>query len=290
MSAWTLGVIGGSGLYEIDGLKNRRWRDIQGPWGAPSDHVLTGDLHGVELVFLPRHGRGHRIPPGGLNARANIDALKRAGCTDILAVSAVGSLREHLAPGVFVVADQYIDRTKGRASSFFGEGCVAHVSMAHPTCPRLSALAAQAARGAGAQVQAGGTYLVMEGPQFSTRAESLLYRAWGCDVIGMTGMPEAKLAREAELPYASVCMVTDFDAWREDEAAVEVDHILQVLQANAQTATTMVARLAAALASQPRTPSPIDTCLDAAIITSPQHRDPALLQKLDAVAGRALHT
>jgi 5'-methylthioadenosine phosphorylase len=216
--------------------------------------------------------------------------LKRAGCTDILAVSAVGSLREHLAPGVFVVADQYIDRTMGRASSFFGEGCVAHVSMAHPTCPRLSALAAEAARGAGAQVQAGGTYLVMEGPQFSTRAESLLYRAWGCDVIGMTGMPEAKLAREAELPYASVCMVTDFDAWREDEAAVEVDHILQVLQANAQTATTMVARLAAALAAQPRTPSPIDTCLDAAIITSPQHRDPALLQKLDAVAGRALHT
>jgi 5'-methylthioadenosine phosphorylase len=290
MSAWTLGVIGGSGLYEIDGLKNRRWRDIQGPWGAPSDQVLTGDLHGVELVFLPRHGRGHRIPPGGLNARANIDALERAGCTDILAVSAVGSLREHLAPGVFVVADQYIDRTMGRASSFFGEGCVAHVSMAHPTCPRLSALAAEAARGAGAQVQAGGTYLVMEGPQFSTRAESLLYRAWGCDVIGMTGMPEAKLAREAELPYASVCMVTDFDAWREDEAAVEVDHILQVLQANAQTATTMVARLAAALAAQPRTPSPIDTCLDAAIITSPQHRDPALLQKLDAVAGRALHT
>jgi 5'-methylthioadenosine phosphorylase len=178
MSAWTLGVIGGSGLYEIDGLKNRRWRDIQGPWGAPSDQVLTGDLHGVELVFLPRHGRGHRIPPGGLNARANIDALKRAGCTDILAVSAVGSLREHLAPGVFVVADQYIDRTMGRASSFFGEGCVAHVSMAHPTCPRLSALAAEAARGAGAQVQAGGPTLSWKAHS-SPLAPNLYFTALG---------------------------------------------------------------------------------------------------------------
>jgi len=288
MSAWTLGVIGGSGLYEIEGLQNKRWLDVQGPWGAPSDQLLTGELEGVTLVFLPRHGRGHRIPPGGLNARANIDALKRAGCTDILSISAVGSLREHLAPGAFVAIDQFVDRTQGRVSSFFGEGCVAHVSMAQPTCPRLSALAAEAGRAAGAEVQSGGTYLCMEGPQFSTRAESLLYRSWGCDVIGMTGLPEAKLAREAELPYASVCMVTDYDAWREEHEAVEVDHILKVLHANASTAKALVARLAGMLAGTPRTPSPIDTCLDMAIITPPDHRDPTLLAKLDAVAGRAL--
>jgi 5'-methylthioadenosine phosphorylase len=288
MNQWTLGVIGGSGLYEIDGLQNRQWLDIQGPWGAPSDQLLTGELHGIKLVFLPRHGRGHRIPPGELNARANIDALKRAGCTDILSISAVGSLREHLAPGAFVVADQYIDRTKGRASSFFGDGCVAHVSMAQPTCARLSRLAAEAAREAGADITEGGTYLVMEGPQFSTRAESLLYRSWGCDVIGMTGFPEAKLAREAELPYASVCMVTDYDAWHDEHEAVEVNHILTVLHANAATGKALVAKLAAALANTPRTLSPIDTCLDTAIITPPEHRDPALVQKLDAVAGRVL--
>jgi 5'-methylthioadenosine phosphorylase len=288
-SAWTLGVIGGSGLYEIEELKDRRWQDVRGPWGAPSDQLLIGELYGVKLVFLPRHGRGHRIPPGELNARANIDALKRAGCTDILSISAVGSLREHLSPGAFVAVDQFIDRTKGRASSFFGQGCVAHVSMAEPTCPRLSALASEAGRAAGAAEQAGGTYLVMEGPQFSTRAESLLYRSWGCDVIGMTGFPEAKLAREAELPYASVCMVTDYDAWHDEHEAVEVDHILKVLHANAATAKSLVMRLAEALANTPRTPSPIDTCLDTALITAPEHRDPALLQKLDAVAGRALN-
>jgi 5'-methylthioadenosine phosphorylase len=288
MSEWTLGIIGGSGLYEIDELENRRWLDISGPWGAPSDHLLTGELHGVKLVFLPRHGRGHRIAPSSLNARANIDALKRAGCTDILSISAVGSLREHLAPGAFVVADQYIDRTKGRASSFFGDGCVAHVSMAQPTCARLSKLAAEAARAAGAEITEGGTYLVMEGPQFSTRAESLLYRSWGCDVIGMTGFPEAKLAREAELPYASVCMVTDYDAWHDEIEAVEVDHVLKVLHANAATGKNLVAKLAAMLAERPRLPSPIDTCLDVAIITSPEHRDPALMAKLDAVAGRVL--
>jgi 5'-methylthioadenosine phosphorylase len=288
MSEWTLGIIGGSGLYEIDALENRAWLNISGPWGAPSDQLLTGELHGVKLVFLPRHGRGHRIAPSSLNARANIDALKRAGCTDILSISAVGSLREHLAPGAFVVADQYIDRTKGRASSFFGDGCVAHVSMAHPTCARLSRMAAEAARAAGAEITEGGTYLVMEGPQFSTRAESLLYRSWGCDVIGMTGFPEAKLAREAELPYASVCMVTDYDAWHDEIEAVEVDHVLKVLHANAATGKNLVARLAAMLAERPRTPSPIDTCLDMAIITAPQHRDPALVAKLDAVAGRAL--
>jgi 5'-methylthioadenosine phosphorylase len=288
MSGWTLGVIGGSGLYEIDGLENRRRLEVKGPWGAPSDHLLTGQLHGVTLVFLPRHGRGHRIPPGDLNARANIDALKRAGCTDILSISAVGSLREHLAPGAFVVADQFIDRTKGRPSSFFGEGCVAHVSMAEPTCPRLSALAVEAARAAGAEATAGGTYLAMEGPQFSTRAESLLYRSWGCDVIGMTALPEAKLAREAELPYASVCMVTDYDAWHDEVDAVEVDHILKVLHANAARGKALIANLARALSLRPRTPSPIDTCLDTAIITPPEHRDPALLAKLDAVAGRLL--
>ena len=288
MSEWTLGVIGGSGLYEIDALENRRWLDVQGPWGAPSDQLLTGELCGVRLVFLPRHGRGHRIPPGELNARANIDALKRCGCTDILSVSAVGSLREHLAPGAFVAVDQFIDRTQGRPSSFFGSGCVAHVSMAEPTCTRLTSLAAQAGRAAGAEVQSGGTYLVMEGPQFSTRAESLLYRSWGCDVIGMTGFPEAKLAREAELPYASVCMVTDYDAWHDEHEAVELDHVLKVLHANAATAKDLVKRLADILSKTPRTPSPIDTCLDAAIITPPDHRDPALLQKLDAVAGRVL--
>ena len=288
MSEWTLGVIGGSGLYEIDALENRRWLNVQGPWGAPSDQLLTGELCGVRLVFLPRHGRGHRIPPGELNARANIDALKRCGCTDILSVSAVGSLREHLAPGAFVAVDQFIDRTQGRPSSFFGSGCVAHVSMAEPTCTRLTSLAAQAGRAAGAEVQSGGTYLVMEGPQFSTRAESLLYRSWGCDVIGMTAFPEAKLAREAELPYASVCMVTDYDAWHDEHEAVELDHILKVLHANAATAKDLVKRLADILSKTPRTPSPIDTCLDAAIITPPDHRDPALLQKLDAVAGRVL--
>ena len=288
MSEWMLGVIGGSGLYEIDALENRRWLDVQGPWGAPSDQLLTGELCGVRLVFLPRHGRGHRIPPGELNARANIDALKRCGCTDILSISAVGSLREHLAPGAFVAVDQFIDRTQGRPSSFFGSGCVAHVSMAEPTCTRLTSLAVQAGRAAGAEVQSGGTYLVMEGPQFSTRAESLLYRSWGCDVIGMTGFPEAKLAREAELPYASVCMVTDYDAWHDEHEAVEVDHILKVLHANAATAKDLVKRLADILSKTPRTPSPIDTCLDTAIITPPDHRDPALLQKLDAVAGRVL--
>jgi 5'-methylthioadenosine phosphorylase len=219
---WVLGVVGGSGLYEIDGLKNQRWVKIDTPWGDPSDELLMGELDGVKLVFLPRHGRGHRIPPSGLNFRANIDALKRAGCTDILSLSAVGSLREALNPGTFVVVDQFIDRTFARTKSFFGEGLVAHVSMAHPTCPRLSSLAAEAARAAGARVIEGGTYLAMEGPQFSTKAESLVYRSWGCDVIGMTNMPEAKLAREAELPYASIGMVTDYDGWHEEFAPVEV--------------------------------------------------------------------
>jgi 5'-methylthioadenosine phosphorylase len=284
---WVLGVVGGSGLYEIEGLKNQRWVKIDTPWGDPSDELLMGELDGVKLVFLPRHGRGHRIPPSGLNFRANIDALKRAGCTDVLSLSAVGSLREALNPGTFVVVDQFIDRTFARTKSFFGEGLVAHVSMAHPTCPRLSSLAAEAARAAGARVIEGGTYLAMEGPQFSTKAESLVYRSWGCDVIGMTNMPEAKLAREAELPYASIGMVTDYDGWHEEFAPVEVADILAVLMDNSRKAADAVGHLASALKG-PRLASPIDTCLDGAIITAPAMRDPHLMAKLDAVAGRVL--
>jgi 5'-methylthioadenosine phosphorylase len=285
---WVLGVIGGSGLYEIAGLTDRQWRQIDSPWGSPSDQILFGELNGVKLRFLPRHGRAHRISPTHINGRANIDALKRAGCTDILSLSAVGSLREDLAPGQFLVVDQYIDRTFAREKSFFGDGLVAHVSMADPVCPRLSSLAAEAARGAGARVTSGGTYLCMEGPQFSTRAESELYRAWGASVIGMTNMPEAKLAREAELPYASIAMVTDYDCWRAEEAHVEVGEIVRVMHANADLAKASLATLTSALSAQARTSSPIDTCLDAALITPPQHRDPALSAKLDAVAGRVL--
>jgi 5'-methylthioadenosine phosphorylase len=287
VSEWVLGVVGGSGLYEIDGLKNQRWVKIDTPWGDPSDELLMGELDGVKLVFLPRHGRGHRIPPSNLNFRANIDALKRAGCTDVLSLSAVGSLREALNPGTFVVVDQFIDRTFARTKSFFGEGLVAHVSMAHPTCPRLSSLAAEAAQAAGARVIEGGTYLAMEGPQFSTKAESLVYRSWGCDVIGMTNMPEAKLAREAELPYASIGMVTDYDGWHEEFAPVEVADILAVLMDNSRKAADAVGHLAKALQG-PRSASPIDTCLDGAIITAPAMRDLALMAKLDIVAGRVL--
>lgn len=285
MKQWTLGIIGGSGLYELDGLRNRRTISIDSPWGAPSDDLVTGELEGVRLVFLPRHGRGHRIPPGALNARANIDVLKRAGCTDIVSISAVGSLREELPPGTFVVVDQYIDRTVSRPASFFGEGLVAHVSMAEPVCPRLSAAAASAARAAGAPTVEGGTYLAMEGPQFSTKAESRLYRSWGCSVIGMTAMPEARLAREAELPYANVCMVTDYDCWREATAHVEVANVLEVLQSNADTARRMVAALAAAL-PQAREPSPIDTGLDFAVITDPTVWDRSLAAKLSAICPR----
>lgn len=287
MSGWVLGVLGGSGLYEIDGLEDRRWVEIDSPWGEPSDAVLHGRIGQVELRFLPRHGRGHRLSPTDLNFRANIDVLKRAGCTDVLSLSAVGSLREDLAPSDFVVVDQFIDRTFARPKSFFGAGMVAHVSMADPVCPRLSALAAAAARAAGARVTEGGTYLAMEGPQFSTRAESELYRSWGCAVIGMTNMPEAKLAREAELPYASVAMVTDYDCWRTGTDAVEVSHVLAVLQANAERARDTMRRLAEALPPV-RDPSPLDTVLDTALITPPHARDPALASKLDAVAGRVL--
>ncbi len=288
MTGWVLGVIGGSGLYQVEGLEQARWVEVASPWGAPSDAILHGVLEGVPVRFLPRHGRGHRLSPSHLNYRANIDALKRAGATDVLSVSAVGSLREPLAPGMFVAVDQFVDRTVGRASSFFGEGIVAHVSMAHPVCPRLSALAAAAAREAGAKVAMGGTYLAMEGPQFSTAAESRLYRAWGCDVIGMTNLPEAKLAREAELPYATLAMVTDYDAWREAEAHVEFDEIVRVLSANAARAKATLKALCRALSGMAREPSSIDRALDGAIATAPGERDAGLAAKLDAVAGRVL--
>jgi 5'-methylthioadenosine phosphorylase len=287
MSEWTIGIIGGSGLYEVDALEDAQWVAVDTPWGTPSDQLLIGRIQGVRFVFLPRHGRGHVIPPGEVNARANIDALKRAGCTDVVAISAIGSLREELAPGQFVVVDQFIDRTFAREKSFFGTGMVAHVSMAQPVCGRLSALAAAAAEAAGATVAKGGTYLAMEGPQFSSRAESELYRQWGCDVIGMTAMPEAKLAREAELPYALVGMVTDYDCWRGGEEAVEVSAVIAQLTANSATAGKLVVELARVLPAT-RAPSPIDTALDSAIVTAPGARDRAMLTKLDAICGRFL--
>src|SRR5882757_9398448 len=284
---WKIGIIGGSGLYAIDALENPEWRRVETPWGSPSDDLLFGSIGAVDLVFLPRHGRGHRIPPSELNARANIDALKRSGCTDILAISSIGSLREELAPGRFVVVDQFIDRTVARASSFFGTGMVAHVSMAEPVCPRLSAFAAEAVSAAGGAVTKGATYLAMEGPQFSSRAESLMYRDWGADVIGMTAMPEAKLAREAELPYALIGMVTDYDCWREEAAFVEVSEVIRQMHVNGEIARKTVNALVAALPAE-RPPSPLDTVLDHALITDPSVRDPAMLAKLDAVMGRVL--
>jgi 5'-methylthioadenosine phosphorylase len=290
MTGWTLGIIGGSGLYQIPGLEEGRWETISSPWGEPSDQVYRARSHGIDLVFLPRHGRGHRLGPTQLNYRANIDVLKRAGCTDLLSLSACGSLKEHMAPGDFVIVDQFVDRTFAREKSFFGEGVVTHVSMAHPVSSRLAGIAGEEASALGVKVHRGGTYLAMEGPQFSSLAESTLYRSWGCDVIGMTNMPEAKLAREAELPYATVAMVTDYDCWHEAVEAVAVTDILKVLHDNADKAGELVKRIAKRLSELPRTPDPdgIDTCLDFAIITAPEHRDPALMAKLDAVAGRVL--
>ena len=285
MSDWAIGIIGGSGLYEVEGLEDSQWIAVDTPWGKPSDELLIGRLDGHKFVFLPRHGRGHHLSPTHVNSRANIDALKRAGCTDIIAISAVGSLREELAPGHLVIADQFIDRTFAREKSFFGPGMVAHVSMARPVCPRLSGLAAAAARSAGAAVREGGTYLAMEGPQFSSQAESELYRSWGCDLIGMTAMPEAKLAREAELPYALVGMVTDYDCWRDEP--VEVATVVAQLGANATVARDLVAELARSLPGV-REPSPLDTHLDTALITAPEARDPALVAKLDAICRRVL--
>lgn len=283
---WTLGIIGGSGLYAIDALEDARWQSVATPWGTPSDDILFGRIGPVALRFLPRHGRGHRIAPSDVDARANIDALKRAGCTDLIAISSIGSLREELEPGKFVVVDQFIDRTVARASSFFGTGLVAHVSMADPVCPRLSMMAARAIDDAGGLSSMGATYLAMEGPQFSTRAESHLYRQWGADVIGMTALPEAKLAREAELPYALIGMVTDYDCWREEAAAVEVGAIVAQMTANGTIARRVVEALVRALPER-RSPSPLDTVLDQALITPPGARDPGLMAKLDAVAGRA---
>ena len=285
MSDWTIGVIGGSGLYAIDALEDRQWIEVNSPWGTPSDEILCGRIGHVRVRFLPRHGRGHPIIPGRVDARANIDALKRAGCTDILAISAVGSLSEELPPGRFVAVDQFIDHTKRRASSFFENGFVAHVSMGDPVCERLSKHAARAAEKAGADVTQGATYIAIEGPQFSTRAESRLYRHWGAEVIGMTGMPEAKLAREAELPYAMLAMVTDWDSWREGEAAVDVGVIIEQMGRNAKLAAATVEEFCRSLPRK-RTPSPFDRALDDAVITSPDKHDKMLMTKLDAVAGR----
>ena len=287
MSDWTIGIIGGSGLYAIDALEDPQWIAVQSPWGDPSDEILCGTIGHVRVRFLPRHGRGHRIAPSTLDSRANIDALKRAGCTDILAVSAVGSLSEELAPGRFVTVDQFIDNTKGRPSSFFGDGFVAHVSMADPVCDRLSRHAAKAVAAAGGECTEGATYLAMEGPQFSTRAESRLYRHWGAEVIGMTGMPEARLAREAELPYALLAMVTDYDCWRDETEAVDVGQVLDRMQDNAQLARETIEAFCKALPRK-RTPSPIDHALDNAVVTAREARDKALMTRLDAVAGRVI--
>jgi 5'-methylthioadenosine phosphorylase len=286
-----LGIIGGSGVYSIDGLTHTRWHWVDSPFGSPSDELMFGELNGQSLVFLPRHGRGHRIPPSEINYRANIDALKRAGVTEIISVSAVGSLREHLRPGMFVIVDQFIDRTFAREKSFFTTGCVAHVSMAHPTCSRLGHHLAQAAKECGVDAVPGGTYLVMEGPQFSSLAESELYRSWNCDVIGMTNMPEAKLAREAEICYASVAMVTDYDCWHPHHDDVTVDKIIAVVVANAENARGLIkASIPHMRSDAGRMRCNCHTALDHALITAPEARDPALLKKLDAVAGRVLST
>lgn len=284
-----IGIIGGSGLYQVDGLEGASWVKVKTPWGKPSDDILVGRLDGVAMAFLPRHGRGHVQSPGSVNYRANIDALKRLGCTDVVALSAVGSLREDMAPGDFVVVDQYIDRTFARDKSFFGAGCVAHVGFSHPTCARLSAQVATAARAAGARVHDGATYVAMEGPQFSTLAESNLYRQWRADLIGMTGMPEAKLAREAELCYACVAMVTDFDCWHPSHGAVDVAQVIATMGRNTGLARSLVSKLPSLL-GRARAPCPhgCDRALDHAIMTDPALRDPDLLAKLDAVAGRVL--
>lgn len=286
-----LGVLGGSGVYEIDGLADTRWQRIDSPWGEASDELLFGTLDGIQMVFLPRHGRGHRHAPSSINYRANIDVMKRAGVTDLISVSACGSFREDLPPGTFVIVDQFIDRTFAREKSFFGEGMVAHVSMGHPVNARLGDWCEAACRDAGIPVHRGGTYLAMEGPQFSSLAESNLYRAWGCDVIGMTNMPEAKLAREAEIPYCTIAMVTDYDCWHPDHDNVEVEAIVRVLLDNADKARTLVKMVAPRMRERPAVcPSGDERVLDTALITAPEVRDPTLLAKLDAVAGRVLAT
>ncbi len=290
MEQTVIGIIGGSGVYEIDGLKDAKWVEVTSPFGTPSDAFLTGELGGVKMVFLPRHGRGHVHSPSTVPYRANIDAMKRLGVSDVISVSACGSFREDMAPGDFVIVDDFIDRTFARDKSFFGTGLVAHVSVAHPTCPRLRAACAQAARAAGAKVHEGGTYLAMEGPQFSSMAESKMYRdVWGADVIGMTNMPEAKLAREAELCYASVAMITDYDSWHPEHGTVDISQIIATLSGNADKARALVAGLPALLGSD-RAPCPhgCDRALDYAVMTAPDKRDPAMVENLQAVAGRVL--
>ncbi len=283
------GVIGGSGVYDIDELENKQWVRVESPFGKPSDELLFGEFEGERLVFLPRHGRGHKIPPTEINFRANIDILKRAGVTQIVSISAVGSLKEHLHPGDFVIVDQFVDRTFAREKSFFGTGMVAHVSMARPVCAHLGDCLEEAAKALSVKTERGGTYLVMEGPQFSSMAESFLYRQWNCDVIGMTNMPEAKLAREAEICYATVAMVTDYDCWHSDHDNVTVDQIIGVLKANAENARSLIKNLVPVLkATTKRCEHGCQTALQSAFITAPDARDPAVLAKLDAVAGRLL--
>jgi 5'-methylthioadenosine phosphorylase len=284
-----IGIIGGSGLYNIEGLTDTAWVKVETPWGAPSDELLTGAFDGTKVVFLPRHGRGHKIPPSALNYRANIAALKSLGVTDILSLSAVGSLKDELPPGHFVIVDQFIDRSFAREKSFFETGCVAHVSVAHPVCPRLGDALEASANELGLPVTRGGTYLVMEGPQFSTLAESNLYRSWGCSVIGMTNMPEAKLAREAEICYATVAMVTDYDCWHEGHDAVTVDQVVKVLFGNADKARNLVKSVLPKIgAERGLCPAGCDRALEYALITAPDARDPAVLAKLKTVAGRVL--
>ncbi len=291
MSKSVLGIIGGSGFYHLPGLENPRWEKVMTPWGAPSDEILFAEIEGLPVRFLPRHGRGHPVPPSAINFRANIDALKRAGITDLVSVSACGSLREDLAPGHFVLVDQFVDRTFARDKSFFGPGLVAHVSVADPVSPLLVDAVEKAAQAESIVYTRGGTYLVMEGPQFSTRAESNLYRSWGMDVIGMTNMPEAKLAREAEICYATVAMVTDYDCWHDDHAAVDVAAVIAVMKDNTEKAQRLVARLAREFPREhPACPIGSDRALDVAIITAPEARDASLVRKLDAVAGRVLGT
>jgi 5'-methylthioadenosine phosphorylase len=289
MTRSVLGIIGGSGIYDLPGLAKARTRKIRSPWGEPSAALRVGEIAGLPVVFLPRHDKGHRLSPSDINYRANIDVLKRAGVTDLISLSACGSFKEELPPGAFVLIDQFVDRTHNRASSFFGKGCVAHVSMAHPVSPRLRIHLAEAAMAEGIQVVRDGTYVCMEGPQFSSLAESLTYKQLGYSVIGMTNMPEAKLAREAEVCYATVAMVTDFDCWHPDHDAVTVQDIIKVLGANAEKAKRLVARLAQDFPRE-HEPCPIgsDRALDNAIITAPEARDAKLMKKLDAVAGRVL--
>lgn len=290
MTDTMIAVIGGSGIYDIDGLQRASWVSVETPWGVPSDQILTGTLGGVKMAFLPRHGRGHVHTPSSVPYRANIAALKQLGVTDAISVSAVGSFRDHMAPGDFVIVDQFIDRTFAREKSFFGPGLVAHVSVAHPTCPRLSDACEAAANATGITVHRGGTYLAMEGPQFSTLAESKMYReAWGCDVIGMTNMPEAKLAREAEICYASVAMVTDYDSWHPDHGEVDVTEIIATLTGNADKARGLVGLLPSLLGTD-RAPCQhgCDRALEFSILTAPEARDPAMIAKLSCVAGRVL--